>query len=163
MRAVQIRVLCPTIQEELSLNSLAFRVQIGFFKIGPLESGSRTDESFLFKSCFPLLSTNMFCGTQDKHSVQWDQTSFNGSLGGLPPGRGEAFAGGRTDQVWASQAFPPAWTDLLKTTWLAGDKHWRHHHPITFTFCLFARKKSLCISTCTTFDFGLFFTCSNAK
>jgi hypothetical protein len=27
-------------------------------------------------------------------------------------------------------------------TWLGGDKHWRHHHLIIFTFCLFARKKS---------------------
>ena len=29
-----------------------------------------------------------------------------------------------------------------KATWLAGDKHWRHHQPIIFAFCLFARKKS---------------------
>jgi hypothetical protein len=29
-----------------------------------------------------------------------------------------------------------------KATWLADDKRWRHHQPITFTFCLFARKIS---------------------
>ena len=29
-----------------------------------------------------------------------------------------------------------------KATWLAGDKHWRHHQPITFVFCLFVRTNS---------------------
>ena len=28
-----------------------------------------------------------------------------------------------------------------KASWLAGDKHWRHHHPITFTFSLFTKRK----------------------
>ena len=27
-----------------------------------------------------------------------------------------------------------------KATWLAGGERWRHHHPITFTCCLFAQK-----------------------
>ena len=34
-----------------------------------------------------------------------------------------------------------AWTEK-KATWLAGDKHWRHHQPITFASCLFARTNS---------------------
>ena len=29
-----------------------------------------------------------------------------------------------------------------EATWLADNKHWRHHQLITFAFCLFARKKS---------------------
>ena len=30
-----------------------------------------------------------------------------------------------------------------KATWLAGDKDWRHHHPIALIFCVFARKNRL--------------------